>query len=55
MPVPIVSLLSTMYTGDVSNRGGSKTEHAGRVTLQVGHVLQVEICREGYGGFHFVS
>jgi len=36
MPVPIVSLLSTMHTGDVSNRGGSKTEHTGRATLYKG-------------------
>ena len=49
MPVPIVSLLSTVHTGDVSNRGGSKTEHMGRVTLQGDTSRKFRFVEKGMG------
>jgi hypothetical protein len=51
MPVSIVSLLSTMHTGDVSNRGGSKTKHTGRVTLQEDTSRKFKFVEKGTGEF----
>ena len=51
VPVPIVSLLSTVHTGDVSNRGGSKTEHTGQLTLQGDTSRKFGFVEKGMGDF----
>jgi hypothetical protein len=55
MPVPIVSVLSTTYTGDVLNRGGYKTVHTDRVTLKGDTYRNFRFVENGYERFRFVS
>jgi len=55
MPVPIVSLLSTMHTGDVWNRGGSKTVHTCRMRLQGDTSRKFRFVEKDMGDFVLVS